>query len=366
MFLYKHPDFDNHEQVTFFCDEKTGLRAIVALHTTAPMGLAGGGCRFYPYRDDAEALRDVLRLSRAMSYKLALCDMPAGGAKSVVIGDPAKDKTEPLLRALGRCVEQLGGRYVIAEDVGTTPEDMRVIAKETRYVVGRSTDTGPPTAYGVFVGLRTAVREATGNSNLTGLTVAVQGLGNVGRRLCRHLVHAGADLIVTDVNQAAIEALFTDLKNSEGPQVERRVKVVTPDALYDQNAFVYAPCALGAVLNDLTIPRLTCKVIAGAANNQLAEERHADELYRRGIVYAPDFIVNSGGVIGASHELHEVVGTGGVPTPEQEAQSFRDTEKIAGLLEQAFDLARGQGISPHVAGVTMAKNKIRERRSMTG
>jgi leucine dehydrogenase len=355
MSVYSCPDFDNHEHVSFFADEASRLRAIIAIHCTAPFGLAGGGCRMWPYASDGDALRDVLRLSRAMSYKLALCDMPAGGAKSVIIGDPKKDKTEALLHALGRAVERLGGRYIIAEDVGTTPEDMRVIGTETKYVVGRSTDTGPATAYGTFVGLRTAVERALGRTDLKGLRVAVQGVGNVGRRLCRHLVEAGADIVVTDVDERAVRAVVDELGSPHVPVVGT-VRAVPPSAIYGQRVDVFAPCALGAILDDWTVPLLHCKVIAGAANNQLAEERHGDALSAKGILYAPDFVVNMGGVIGASHE-------GQSHGKVDDATVFRDTERIADVLTSVFDAAEKQGITPHAAAVRMAKDKIRSRRA---
>jgi len=340
MTVFSCPDFDNHEHVSFFTDEASGLRAIVAIHSTAPFGLSGGGCRMYPYASDMDALRDALRLSRAMSYKLALCDMPAGGAKSVVIGDPAKDKTEALLHALGRAVERLGGKYVVAEDVGTTPEDMRIIGTQTRYVMGRQVDTGPATAYGAFVSLRTAVERRLGRKDLTGLRVAVQGLGNVGRRLCKHLAEAGAKLIVTDVNEGAVRAVVGELG----------AVAVLPGAIYDQDVDVFAPCALGAILDDATIGRLRCKVVAGCANNQLAEERHGEVIAARGILYAPDFVVNAGGVIGAAQEGQY-----------DERAAFRDTDRIAGILSAAFDRAEREGISTHAAAVRMAKEKIRSR-----
>lgn len=353
MTVYRSPDFDNHEHVSFFCDEASGLRAIVAIHSTAPFGIAGGGCRMWPYATDDEALADALRLSRAMSYKLALCDMPAGGAKCVVIGDPAKDKSEALLHALGKAVERLGGKYIIAEDVGTTTEDMRVIGKETRYVVGRQTDTGPATAYGTFVGLRTAIKQALGRTDLNGLRVAVQGLGNVGKRLCKHLAHAGAKLVVTDVNEAAVKSVLDD--NTLG------ATAVAPDAIFDQDVDIFAPCALGAILNDSTIPRLRCKVIAGSANNQLAEERHGDAVAARGILYAPDFVVNAGGVIGASQEGTQL-GGGATGTPVyDESVAFRDTERIAGILSAVFELSERERISSHAAAVRLAKEKIRSR-----
>jgi leucine dehydrogenase len=343
MTVFSLPDFDAHEHVSFFTDEASGLRAIVAIHSTAPFGISGGGCRMWPYPSDEDALRDALRLSRAMSYKLALCDKPAGGAKTVILGDPAKDKTDALLRALGRAVERLGGRYIIAEDVGTTPADMAIIGTETRYVMGRTADTGPTTAYGTFVALRTSVERALGKKDLAGVRVAVQGLGNVGRRLCGYLARAGATLVVTDVDERAVKAVVAEL-NKDGS-----VTSVAPGDILTQEVDVLAPCALGAVLDDVTIPLLRCKVIAGAANNQLAEERHADALAARGILVAPDFIVNAGGVIGASQETDE-------------AMAFRETERIAGLLTAAFERAGREGISPHAAAVRMAREKIRARK----
>ncbi|NUP11204.1 MAG: Glu/Leu/Phe/Val dehydrogenase [Polyangiaceae bacterium] len=290
--IFDSPHFDDHEHISFFRDAESGLRAIVAIHSTAPFGIAGGGCRFWSYASDEEALADALRLSRAMSYKLALCEMPAGGAKSVIIGDPRKDKSEAVLRAMGRAVERLGGKYIIAEDVGTNEEDMRIIGEETRFVVGKHTDTGPATAYGAFLGMCEAARRVFGKADFAGLRVAVQGVGNVGSRVCKYLAESGARLVVCDVNEAAVREIVKRFG----------AESVSPDAIYDVKADVFAPCALGATLNDRTIPRLGCKLVAGAANNQLAEERHADALAEKGIVYAPDFVLNAGGVIGASQE----------------------------------------------------------------
>lgn len=353
MTVFNLPDFDGHEQISFFTDEASGLRAIIAIHTSAPFGIAGGGCRMFPYSSDDDALADALRLSRAMSYKLALSDKPAGGAKSVVIADPAKDKTEALLLALGRAVDKLGGRYIIAEDVGTTPADMKIIGTVTRYVMGRTADTGPATAYGTFVGLKTAVFRKLGRTDLQGIRVAVQGLGNVGRRLCRHLAQAGAELVVADANGQAVQSVLEELG---GPS---SVRAVPTSTILEQEVDVVAPCALGAVLHDQTIGRLRCQVVAGAANNQLAEERHADALARRGILYAPDFVVNLGGVIGASHEGQAE------SSAVDEALAFRDTERIADLLTATFNLAEQAGISTHEAAVRLAKEKIRERKKST-
>lgn len=351
MSVFTRTEFDDHEHVAFLCDRASGLRAIVAIHSTAPFGIAGGGCRMWPYETEDDALRDVLRLSRAMSYKLALCEMPAGGAKSVILGDPRQDKTEALLRAMGRFVERLGGKYIVAEDVGTTESDMRIIGMETKYVVGRHTDTGPATAYGAFLGLRASVKRALGRP-LDGLTIGVQGVGNVGRRLCEHLRRDGARLVVTDVNGDAAQRVGRSLD----------AKVVSPAEIFDQDVDVFAPCALGAVLDDETISRLRCKIVAGAANNQLAEERHADALAARGILYVPDFLLNAGGVIGASQEGMRMGSDASDGPVYDEATALRDTERVVRLVEAAFDRAERQSLTPHAAAVAMAKDAIESRR----
>ncbi len=351
MSVFSQSDFDDHEQVTFFCDPASGLRAIVAIHTTAPYGISGGGCRMWPYGTDAEALRDALRLSRAMSYKLALCDLPAGGAKCVVIGDSRTQKTEALLRALGRSVERLGGRYIISEDVGTNEADMRVIGAETKFVVGKRTDTGPATAYGTFIGLKAAVRRKLGRDDLQGVRVAVQGLGGVGFRLCKHLAREGATLVVSDVDTKAVERAVRELAAT----------AVAPADILFEPVDVLAPCALGAIFDDTTIPRLRCRVIAGAANNQLAEERHADALAARGVFFAPDFVMNAGGVIGASQEGRSLGDTDGESPAYDEAVAFKDTQKIVAILDKAFDLAESEALTPHAAAVRMAKMALRAR-----
>jgi leucine dehydrogenase len=353
MSVFSSIDFDNHELVCFVSDAPSGLSAIVAIHSTAPFGLAGGGCRMWPYASDDEALRDALRLSRAMSYKLALCDMPAGGAKCVVIGDPRKDKSERLLRALGRAVDRLGGRYIIAEDVGTTERDMQIIGMETKYVVGKHTDTGPATAYGAFLGLRMAALRELGRSDLQGLRVAVQGLGNVGGRLCRHLAGAGARLVVADVDEDAVRRAVDELGATAVPA----------DTIYDQDVDVFAPCALGAILDDATIPRLRCKLVAGAANNQLAEDRHADALAARGTLFVPDFVLNAGGVIGASQEGKQLGGGASEGPVYDERVAFKETELIPTILASVFALADRERITPYAAAVRLAKEKIAKRQA---
>jgi len=276
MAVFENPEFDEHEQVCFLSDAATGLRAIVAIHTTSKLGIAGGGCRMWPYASDELALRDVLRLSKAMTYKLALADIPSGGAKSVVIADPKTDKNEALLRALGRAVHSLGGRYVIAEDVGTTPADMDIIAKETPYCAGRSGgsgDTTPPTAYGTFLALECAVKHRLRRDDLKGLKVAIQGMGGVGFRLGQLLVERGAELWVHDIRPEAVERAVQQLG----------AHAVGAEAIYDADVDVFSPCALGDVLSEEHIARLKCAVIAGAANNQLPTDAQAESIAARDI-----------------------------------------------------------------------------------
>ena len=287
--MFHHPDFDDHEQVVFARDVTTGLRAIVAVHSTV-LGPAFGGCRMWPYRDEAEALTDVLRLSRGMTYKAAICELPYGGGKSVILGDARQAKTPALLRAMGQVVDRLGGRYIIADDIGTTLDDLRVMREATAHTAAATLAAGQPlpvTAYGVFQAIRAAVAHALGRQDLEGLRVAVQGLGAVGLPLCRYLADAGAALIVTDLDQGRVR----EAARTFG------ALPVEPDAIYGQPADVFAPCAFGAVLNDRTIALLGARIVCGGANNQLAEARHAAALAARGILFVPDYIANAGGVI---------------------------------------------------------------------
>jgi leucine dehydrogenase len=287
--VFQHPDFDDHEQVIFARDVAAGLSAIVAVHSTA-LGPAFGGCRMWPYRDEAEALTDALRLSRGMTCKAAICGLPYGGGKSVILGDPRGAKTPALLRAMGQLVDRLGGRYVIADDIGTTLDDLRTMREVTAHTAAATLAAGqslPVTAYGVFQAIRAAVDHRLGRQDVAGLRVAVQGLGAVGLPLCRYLAEAGAALIVTDLDRArAAEAARTF-----------GALAVEPEAIYGQPADVFAPCALGAVLNDRSIARLGARIVCGGANNQLAEARHAAALAARGILFVPDYIANAGGVI---------------------------------------------------------------------
>ncbi len=295
--VFASPSFNGHEQVSFWHDPDCGLRAIIAVHDTR-RGPALGGLRMWPYACEDEALEDVLRLSRGMTYKAAMADLPFGGGKAVILGDPKTDKSPALFASFGRFVDSLGGRYITAEDVGIAPADIEQVRRATAHVAGIAEggsgdgDPSPGTAWGVFHGLRAAVRHRLGRDDLQDVHVAVQGLGHVGWLLCRHLHDAGARLSVCDIDPARV---------SEARAVFG-AKPVAVDAIYDVDCDVYAPCALGATVNDETVARLRARVIAGSANNQLAEARHGRALRERGILYAPDYVINAGGIINISHE----------------------------------------------------------------
>ncbi|RBY92017.1 valine dehydrogenase [Blastococcus sp. TBT05-19] len=335
-----------HEQVVFCSDPESGLRAVIAIHSTA-LGPALGGTRFYPYASEDAAVADALRLSRAMSYKNSLAGLDLGGGKAVIIGDPRTDKTEALLRAYGRFVESLGGRYLTACDVGTYNADLDVVARETRFAHGRSEayggcgDSSVLTAYGVFQGMRAAAQHCWGSPSLAGRTVAIAGVGKVGSWLAGHLVEDGADVVVTDVDPAAVEQLRTRY-----PQIR---SVADTAALVRTPHDVYAPCALGGALDAETVAVLPGRIVCGGANNQLATPEMAEALRGRGILYAPDFLVNSGGVIQVEDERHGF--------------SFaRAQAKASGIHDVAlrvFALAESDGISPAVAADRLAEERIR-------
>ncbi|EAR61038.1 Glu/Leu/Phe/Val dehydrogenase dimerization domain-containing protein [Neptuniibacter caesariensis] len=302
MSVFSHNEFDNHEQVVFCHDESTGLKAIIAIHNTN-RGPALGGCRMWNYVDDQEALNDVLRLSKGMTYKSALANLDLGGGKSVIIGDPRKHKSEELLKAMGRFLERTGNQYIAAEDSGTSVPDLQVMGIETNNVAGVTERTGidglpcngdpsPATAYGTFAGLKAAVQYKLDRTDLTGLKVAIQGVGNVGYRLAEHLHKAGAQLFVTDIHEEQVDKAVRELGATAVSQKE----------ILSLDVDVLAPCALGAVLNDESIPLIKAQVIAGASNNQLAAQRHDLMLRERGILYAPDYAINAGGIIDIFYE----------------------------------------------------------------
>ncbi len=348
MSVFGHPELDGHEVVAFHHDSASGLKAIIAVHNTR-LGPGLGGCRMYAYANDADALTDVLRLSRGMTYKAALAGLPQGGGKSVIIGDSRRSKTPALMRAMGRFVDTLGGRYIVAEDSGTSVADMKIIGESTRHVVGfpeahaqmsaRSGDPSPATAYGTFVGLQAAVKFQLQRDSLKGLKVAVQGVGNVGRRLVKHLSEAGAKLWVTDTYTPAVEQCVKDLG----------VTAVGMDEIYGLDVDVFAPCALGAILNDKTIPLLKARVVAGAANNQLAEPRHGRELLARGILYAPDYAINAGGVIEIYHETHGY----------DETKAKAHLDRIGTTLTQIFERSMSEKTPTGEIADRMAEEKFR-------
>jgi leucine dehydrogenase len=300
MNVFDSPDFDHHEEVAFFDDRDSGLRAIIAVHSTA-LGPACGGTRMYDYASADDALTDVLRLSRGMSYKSAIADLPLGGGKAVILGDPAGDKSDARFLAYAHAVNAFGGRYVTAMDVGVVPRDMQTIARGTKYIAGydqpgrKGGDSGPLTALGVFVGLKAAVRHRLGRDTTEGLTVAIQGLGKVGMGVAKQLHAEGAKLIVADVN---------------GDVVRRAVEAfgareASPDGIVTAECDVLSPNALGAILNDETVPRLQARIVAGGANNQLARDAHGTMLSDRGILYAPDYVINGGGIIRVAAQIYD-------------------------------------------------------------
>jgi valine dehydrogenase (NAD+) len=336
-----------HEQVVFCHDEATGLKAIIAIHSTA-LGPSLGGTRFYPYATEQDALADVLNLSRGMSYKAALAGLDLGGGKAVIIGDPTTLKSEALLRAYGRFVQSLNGRYYTACDVGTYSEDMDQVARECSFVTGRTVahggagDSSVLTAFGVFQGMRAAAQEVWEAPTLHGRTVGVAGVGKVGRHLVRHLVEDGAHVVITDVNKQAVARVQADHPD---------VRVVPDaDALVRGQLDVYAPCALGGALSDEVVEVLSAKIVCGAANNQLAHEGIEKRLEERGILYAPDYMVNSGGLIQVADELD---GFSFDRAKARAAQIFDTTQSV-------FALARDEGVPPAVAADRLAERRIRE------
>jgi len=334
---------DEYEEVVFFHDAPSQLRGIVAIHSTA-LGPSLGGTRFYPFKTEEDALRDVLRLARGMTFKAAAAGLDLGGGKAVIIGDPKRIKSEDLLRAYGRFLESLGGRYITAEDVGTTGADMDMIRRETTFVtgvsqaIGGSGDPSPVTAWGVYQGLIACAEEVWKDPSLAGKRVAVQGVGKVGYHLCKHLHEAGANLVVSDVDVDAVARAVRDFG----------VDTAEPDKIHAEECDVFAPCALGAVIRDDTIPSLRCRVVAGAANNQLASPEHGEQLRELGILYAPDFIINAGGLINIADELRGY----------DRERAMREVETVYRNLRAIFGVANEEGISTATAADRFAMERI--------
>ncbi|MCY8936734.1 branched-chain amino acid dehydrogenase [Peribacillus frigoritolerans] len=348
MEIFKYLEKYDYEQLLFCQDKQSGLKAIIAIHDTT-LGPALGGTRMWTYASEEDAIEDALRLSRGMTYKNAAAGLNLGGGKTVIIGDPRKDKNEEMFRAFGRYIQGLNGRYITAEDVGTTVEDMDLIHEETDFVTGISPAFGssgnpsPVTAYGVYRGMKAAAKEAFGTDSLEGKVIAVQGVGNVSYNLCRHLHEEGAKLIVTDINKESVARAVESFGAT----------AVNPDEIYGVECDIYAPCALGAVINDQTINQIRAKVIAGAANNQLKETVHGDQIHEKGIIYAPDYVINAGGVINVADEL----------LGYNRERALKKVETVYDTIERVIEIAKRDQIPTYKAADRMAEERIARMRN---
>jgi leucine dehydrogenase len=347
MGIFNHPEFDHHDSIHFFEDPASGLKAIIAIHSTA-LGPAAGGCRRWAYASDDLALTDVLRLSRGMTYKNAVAGLPFGGGKSVILAGEHAPKSNALFEAFGRAIDSLQGRYITAEDVGISVDDMRIVRGETPFVSGlpqcgaaAGGDPSPWTALGVFQGIQAAAAARLGSESLEGVTVAVQGVGHVGIYLCKLLHEAGAKLLVADVNRDNLVSLCDQVPAT----------VVSPRDILFSDADVIAPCALGNVLNSETIPRIRAKIVAGAANNQLASVEDGARLTERGILYAPDYVINAGGIINVSIEVEG----------KYDAERARvKVENIYHALKRVFEISKEKDISTNEASNLLAEERLRK------
>lgn len=348
MSLFEHQEFDHHEQVLFCHDKASGLKAIIAIHNTN-LGPALGGCRMWNYADSGEALTDVLRLSKGMTYKNAMANLKLGGGKSVIIGDPRKDKTEAMMHAMGQYVDTAGGRYITAEDSGISLADLNIMAQHSAHIHGIKSrysfhggeadgNPAPATAYGVFTGLKTAV-EYQLKTDLKGIRVAIQGLGHVGYRLAKQLHDCGASLYVADIYPEMLQRA----------EQEFGATVVSPEEIHALDVDVFAPCALGAIVNDRSIDQIKAKVIAGAANNQLANEKHGALLRDKGILYAPDYVINAGGVIDIYHQS----------LPDSNGEKLkRHIEQIRDTLLEVFARADKEDRATNLVSNTIAEERF--------
>lgn len=343
MHIFNTMKTDDYEQIVFCQHKESNLKAIIVIHDTT-LGPALGGVRMWNYESEEEALNDALRLAKGMTYKNAAAGLNLGGGKAVIIGDPKTDKSEAMFRAFGRYVESLNGRYITAEDVGSTEDDMNKIHMETNYVVGTSVGTGsgdpaPVTAFGIYHGIKATAKEAFGSDDLSGKTIAVQGVGQVAYRLCDYLHKEGASLIVTDINKQSVERAVKEFG----------AKAVEPDEIYAVDCDIFSPCALGGVINDETIAQIKAKVIAGSANNQLQSDKHGQLLHEKGIVYAPDYVINSGGVINVSDEMQGY----------NEERALNKVKTIYDQLEKVYKIAKRDNIPTSLAADRMAEERIK-------
>ncbi|KZE66360.1 leucine dehydrogenase [Fictibacillus phosphorivorans] len=347
MEIFKYMETYDYEQMVICQDKQSGLKAIICIHDTT-LGPALGGTRMWTYETEDAAIEDALRLARGMTYKNAAAGLNLGGGKTVIIGDPKKDKNEEMFRAFGRYIQGLNGRYITAEDVGTTVEDMDLIYQETPFVTGVSPAFGssgnpsPVTAYGVYRGMKAAAMEAFGTDSLEGKVIAVQGVGHVAYTLCKHLHEEGASLIVTDINKDAVQRAVEDFG----------AKAVEIDEIYSVDCDIFAPCALGAIINDDTISKIKAKVVAGAANNQLKETRHGDALHEMGIVYAPDYVINAGGVINVADELNGY----------NRDRAMKKVETIYDNIASVIEISKRDNIPTYLAADRLAEERIERMR----
>ena len=343
-------DFDQHENIVRVKDKDSGLHAIIALHNTN-LGPGLGGCRMYPYASEDAALTDAMRLSRGMTYKAAMAGLPLGGGKSVILGDPKKDKTEALFTAMANAVNELGGRYIIAQDSGTSVADMQSMARHTEYIAGGNTvsgsdgkekqlDPSPATALGVFKGLEAAVNFRFGGQSLSGVKVAIQGLGNVGFGLAQHLHGAGAELYVQDINSKQVRRAVDELGATE----------LVGDQILRHKVEVFAPCALGGVINDSSVAQLNCQVIAGAANNQLVRAKHGQQLAASDVLYVPDYVLNAGGIICIHHAR----------TGVSEADSMAHVMQIGDTVMELLQRSKFSAVRPERIADRMAEERFRK------
>ncbi len=350
MFQFEMLEENNHEQMVIFSDKHSGLRGIITIHDTT-LGPAIGGTRMLPYSSIQSALKDGLQISSAITYKAAISGLNLGGGNAIIIGDPKTDKNELLFRTFGKYVESLGGRYITAEDVGTDVKDMELVRMETKYVagiskaLGGSGDPSPVTAYGVFVGIKAMVKKQWGSDTLRGKKIAIQGAGNVARYLVEHLAHEGVEIIITDKNEDKLKRIVSSVK----------AHVVKPEEIYSVEADIFTPCALGGIINSEMIEKMNFGIIAGATNNQLENpEINAELLKKKNILYAPDFVINAGGLINVANELEGY----------RQDRALRQAETIYDTLCNVIDYSRKEDISTLAAANELAEKRIKQMRGM--
>lgn len=344
MEMFNYLETNEHEQLIFCSNPESGLRAIIAIHDTT-LGPALGGTRMMNYESVDQAMKDVLRLSRGMTYKAAIAGLNFGGGKAVIIGDAEKQKSELLFRTFGKFVDGLAGRYITAEDVGTNVKDMEYVRMETKYVtgiskaLGGSGDPSPVTAYGVYVGMKACAHEKWGSGSLRGRKIAIQGAGHLARYLCEHLYSEGAELFITDIFDEKVKKILETVK----------AYVVKPEEIYEVDADIFSPSALGGIINDKTIPKLKCEIIAGGANNQLEDEnKHGKMLLDKDILYAPDYVINSGGLINVANELEGY----------RQDRAMKQAESIYDIVKKVFAVSKERNIPTHFASNMLAEERL--------